>query len=237
MKTRYVTRSTFFAPLLLLALIALSGAACSTAPETGTNTNTPRADANAPAASPTITANSNANNMQGMSGMDHSMMKSSANAASAPYDLQFIDTMISHHQSAIDMARPATTKAQHDVLKHMARDIVRDQDREIGQMKQWREQWFKDKPQAMNMEMPGMTDSMKGMDMTRLNAASGNAFDLMFLDMMTPHHQGAITMAREALSRAEQPEIKQIAQQIIRAQESEIEMMNQWKAEWSGAGK
>ncbi len=200
MKISLVMRSTFFAPLLLLTLIALTGAACSTAPET--TTNTARTNAPSPAASPTMTANSNANNMQGMSGMDHSMMKSSPNAASAPYDLQFIDTMSGHHQAAIDMARPAETKAQHAELKEMARDIISDQEREISQMKGWREQWFKDKPQAMNMEMPGMMDSMKGMDMNRLNAASSNAFDLMFLDMMTPHHAGAVTMAKEALTKA-----------------------------------
>ncbi len=235
MKISLVMRSTFFAPLLLLTLIALTGAACSTAPET--TTNTARTNAPSPAASPTMTANSNANNMQGMSGMDHSMMKSSPNAASAPYDLQFIDTMSGHHQAAIDMARPAETKAQHAELKEMARDIISDQEREISQMKGWREQWFKDKPQAVNMEMPGMMDSMKGMDMNRLNAASSNAFDLMFLDMMTPHHQGAITMAREALTRAEHPEIKRLAQQIIDAQEREIAQMNKWKAAWGGAGK
>ncbi len=236
MRTLYVIRSTFFAPLLL-ALVALTGGACSTANETGTNSNTARTNANAPAASPTMTANSNANNMSGMGGMDHSTMQSSPNAASQPYDLQFIDTMTAHHQSAIDMARPAEAKAQHDVLKHMARDIVRDQEREIAQMRGWREQWYAGKPQAMNMEMPGMMDSMKGMDMNRMNAATGNAFDLMFIDMMTSHHQGAVTMAREALRRAEHPEIKRLAQAVINAQEREIEMMNTWKAEWGGAGK
>ncbi len=232
MKTSYVTRPTFFAPLLLLTLVALTGAACSTAPETATNT--ARTNANAPAASPTMTANSNANNMQGMSGMDHSMMQSSPNAASAPYDLQFIDTMSGHHQAAIEMARPAETKAQHAELKELARNIIRDQEREISQMKGWREQWFKDQPQAMNMAMPGMMDSMKGMDMTRLNAVTGNAFDLMFIDMMTPHHQGAVAMAREALTRAEHPEVKKLAQQIIDAQENEIAQMNKWKAAWGG---
>ncbi len=240
MKISSDTRSTFLAPLLLLLALALAltGASCSTAPETGANANNARTNAPAPAASPTMTANSsNTSAMPGMSGMDHSTMQSSPNAASAPYDLQFIDTMISHHQEAINMAHPAETKAQHAELKEMARNIIRDQEREISQMKQWREQWFKDKPQAMNMEMPGMMNSMKGMDMRLLNAASGNSFDLVFLDMMKPHHQGAITMAREALTRAEHPEIKRIAQQIIRAQESEIEMMNKWNAEWSGAGK
>jgi len=232
MKTSYVTRPTFFAPLLLLTLVALTGAACSTAPETATNT--ARTNANAPAASPTMTANSNANNMPGMSGMDHSMMQSSPNAASAPYDLQFLDTMSRHHQAAIEMARPAETKAQHAEVKELARNIIRDQEREISQMKGWREQWFKDQPQAMNMAMPGMMDSMKGMDMTRLNAVTGNAFDLMFIDMMTPHHQGAVAMAREALTRAEHPEVKKLAQQIIDAQENEIAQMNKWKAAWGG---
>lgn len=232
MKTSYVTRPTFFAPLLLLTLVALTGAACSTAPETATNT--ARTNANAPAASPTMAANSNANDMQGMSGMDHSMMQSSPNATSAPYDLQFIDTMSGHHQAAIEMARPAETKAQHAELKELARNIIRDQEREISQMKGWREQWFKDQPQAMNMAMPGMMDSMKGMDMTRLNAVTGNAFDLMFIDMMTPHHQGAVAMAREALTRAEHPEVKKLAQQIIDAQENEIAQMNKWKAAWGG---
>ena len=159
-------------------------------------------------------------------------MQSSPNAASQAYDLQFLDTMIAHHQGAIDMARPATTKAQHAELKRFAQKIVSDQEREIAEMKRYREEWYAGKPQAMNMEMPGMMDSMKGMDMNRMNAATGNEFDLMFIEMMTPHHAGATEMAREALKRAEHPEIKKLAQQIITAQEKEIAQMNGWKATW-----
>lgn len=235
MEINLAKRPAFLASLLLPALIALTGAACSTEPET--TTNTARTDQNSTNASPPMTANSNIGAMHDMSGMDHSMMQSAPNAASAPYDLQFIDTMSGHHQAAIEMARPAETNAQHAELKEMASHIIRDQEREISQMKGWREQWFKDQPRAMNMEMPGMMDSMKGMDMTRLNAATGNAFDLMFIDMMTPHHQGAVTMAREALTKTEHPEIKRLAQQIIDAQEREIAQMNKWKSAWGGAGK
>jgi len=39
-------------------------------------------------------------------------------------------------------------------------------------------------------------------------------------------------MAREALQRAEHPEIKRIAEQIIAAQEREITQMNGWKNAW-----
>lgn len=164
--------------------------------------------------------------------MDHANMKSSPDAARQPYDLQFIDTMTAHHQGAIEMARPAATKAQHSELKELARQIIEDQEREVAEMRRYREQWFVGRPPAVNMEMPGMLDSMKGMDMTKMNAATGNEFDLMFIDMMTPHHVGAVVMAKEALIKAEHAEIKRLAQAIIAAQEKEIAQMGKWKGSW-----
>lgn len=215
-----------------LVLAALFGAACSTVNDTNVNSNAATIRATpSPAASA-----SPADSMPGdMSGMSPGGMQSSPNAASAPYDLQFMDTMSAHHQSAIDMAKPAQTKAQHAELKELARKIVDDQQREIAQMKSWRDQWYAGKPKAVNMEMPGMMEGMKGMDMSGMDAATDNAFDLMFIDMMTQHHQAAATMAREALTRAEHPEIKKLAQQIIDAQEKEIAQMSKWKAAWGGA--
>jgi len=86
------------------------------------------------------------------------------------------------------------------------------------------------------MDMPGMMDAMKGMNMDhmkKMKTMEGADFDGMFLDMMIPHHQGAVTMAKDALNKAEHAEIKTLAQQIIDAQQKEIEMMNNWKAAWS----
>jgi len=50
--------------------------------------------------------------------------------------------------------------------------------------------------------------------MKKMEAPGGNLLDLRFLDMMTPHHQGAITMSKEALDRAEHAEIKTLANKI-----------------------
>jgi uncharacterized protein (DUF305 family) len=111
--------------------------------------------------------------------------------------------------------------------------MTADQQREINEMKRWREQWFAGKPSALNMEIAGMADSMKGMNMTRLNTASGKEFDVEFVNMMTPHHQGAVVMAREALTRSQHAEIKTLANQIIQAQEAEIQQMQNWKTQWS----
>ena len=163
-------------------------------------------------------------------------MKSDPNAASAPYDLQFLDTMSAHHQSAVDMAKMVDGKTDNAELKKFAAGIIADQNKEIAQMKEWREKWYSGKPAAKNMEMSGMMDSMKmmmGGEMKKMEDATGKAFDLMFLDMMTPHHAGATVMAKEALTKAEHPEIKTLANQIIKAQEAEIKMMSDWKAKWS----
>ena len=61
-----------------------------------------------------ITMNHNSSNMNGMNhnsmpansnhNMNMSGMKSDPNAARAPFDLQFIDTMSDHHRGAIEMA-------------------------------------------------------------------------------------------------------------------------------------
>jgi uncharacterized protein (DUF305 family) len=48
-------------------------------------------------------------------------------------------------------------------------------------------------------------------------------YDLMFIDMMIPHHEGAIDEARQALQQAEHPELKDMARNIIRSQRDEIE--------------
>jgi uncharacterized protein (DUF305 family) len=165
-------------------------------------------------------------------GMNHSNMKSDANVTSAPYDLQFIDTMTAHHQGAVDMAKMVDGKTQNPDLIKFAKQIIGDQEKEIAQMKDWREKWFKGAPRAINMEMPGMADSMK-MDMSKLSNSKDKAFDLAFIEMMIPHHDGAVSMAKEALTKSEKPEIKTLANQIIKAQEAEIKMMNEWKEKWS----
>lgn len=145
-------------------------------------------------------------------------------AASSPYELQFIDTMIVHHQEAIEMATAAENRIQDGKLKVLARSIPADQRREIEQMKAWREQWYPGAPSAENMTMPGMGGSM--MDMSHMKTmGAGPAYDAMFIDMMIPHHQGAVQMGENALAKAERIEIKELSKKIIDAQTREIELM------------
>ena len=52
--------------------------------------------------------------------------------------------------------------------------------------------------------------------------------DVDFIKGMIPHHQGAIDMAKVVLEHGKDPETRQLAKSIIKAQEAEIAMMNTW---------
>lgn len=52
--------------------------------------------------------------------------------------------------------------------------------------------------------------------------------DVAFVAGMIPHHQGAIDMAKIELKYGKDPEIRALAEQVIKAQEQEIEFMKKW---------
>lgn len=57
------------------------------------------------------------------------------------FDKAFISSMIDHHQSAVDMAKLATTNAKHEEIKQLSTTIISAQNTEIGQMKMWQTEW------------------------------------------------------------------------------------------------
>lgn len=84
---------------------------------------------------------------------------------------------------------------------------------------------------------PGMSHGGHGMDHAGMNHAMdlGSAdaeYDLRFIDAMIPHHQGAVEMAKAAKQNSKRPEIRTLAEQIIQAQDQEINQMQQWRKAW-----
>lgn len=167
-----------------------------------------------------------------------------AKTTDAPYDLHYIDMMIEHHQMGINMAKMAQNKASHAELKDLATKMVEDQQKDSDQLQKWRDEWYAGQPKSDHMNMPGMSKSdhakMKGMsgmnmqqmDMSKLEAASGNDFDLMFIDMIVPHHQMAIDMSRDALKKAQHAPLKSFARTTIDKQQKEKTQLSKRRAAW-----
>lgn len=77
----------------------------------------------------------------------------------------------------------------------------------------------------------GLYDAVMGkMHKAMMEAKQTGDADIDFVTGMIPHHQGAIDMAKIVLEKGKNPEIKKLAEGIIKAQESEIKMMNEWLA-------
>ena len=171
-----------------------------------------------------------------------------AQGAAAPFDQQFIDMMVPHHQGAVEMAKIAQQRAQKPEIKAMAADIITAQDAEITQMKGWRKAWFGSDQTPPMSKMPmveGMSSAAHGghgagttMDMAADVEALRQApepFDRAFIDAMIPHHESAIDASKAAATRAQHPEIKKLAADIVTAQEREIAQMKEWRRAWYGS--
>ncbi len=61
-----------------------------------------------------------------------------------PFDRAFIDLMVPHHESAVEVARLAEQHATRTEVKQLAQAIAESQQREIDQLRHWRQSWFGD---------------------------------------------------------------------------------------------
>jgi uncharacterized protein (DUF305 family) len=59
-------------------------------------------------------------------------------------------------------------------------------------------------------------------------------YEKRFIDMMIPHHEGAILMAQDALKNATKPELKKMAEKMIEDQSKEIKMLKEYRMQWYG---
>lgn len=149
-------------------------------------------------------------------------------------DVKFAQDMIVHHRGAISMAKLAGSRAKNADVKALAGKIEAAQGPEIATMSSWLKNWGKDVPKddmKGGMDHGGAASAMPGMmteqAMAALEKASGADFDKMFLEMMTKHHDGAITMAKDEQAGGQDTSAKDLAGKIIADQTAEIATMRE----------
>lgn len=163
------------------------------------------------------------------------MTDGSSNTAS--FDRAFIDAMVPHHRSAIEMAKAAQAAGlMHPVLMKIARNIVTSQQAEIDKMLAWRKAWYGSSTLSSDTSALGMSQTEMGMMGKASALDKAKDVDATFASMMSAHHKGAIAMANMALDKAEHPQIKTLARQIIAAQKRELGEMKPYAHSSSMSG-
>ena len=170
---------------------------------------------------------------ESMTAMHEEMMKGMA--YNDP-DTAFAQGMLGHHIGAVDMAQIELKYGTDDEMRKLAQDIIDAQQSEIQQMKAW----LADHPDAT--EPTADTKAMQqayadGMDAMHGDMMLGIADpvpDMAFARGMLPHHIGAVDMAKVQLKYGKDTKMRKLAQDIIDAQQPEIEQMQNWIAAHKG---
>lgn len=153
-------------------------------------------------------------------------------------DVVFMQSMIVHHQQAVDMAALVEDRTNTSETLAVAGRIDASQEDEIDFMRGW----LSDRSEPLDMAGMGHAahSGMVGMatpeQLAALEAARGTNFDRLFLEMMVRHHQGAITMVEELHSQrgtAADPVMYEFTSEVVNDQNAEIERMNAFLASLS----
>ena len=149
-------------------------------------------------------------------------------------DVGFARDMSLHHEQAVQMAALVYDRSDDPAVRLLAFDILTTQQGQIGIMSGWLDAWgvpwTTTGPRMAWMGMPteGLMPGMATAEqLADLRAAEGTAADVLFLQLMIPHHVGGVSMANEAASQAEQPSVRQLATAMAEAQTSESGYMNE----------
>lgn len=156
--------------------------------------------------------------------MGHSPMAAMIADKSGPeFEAAFLAMMIHHHKGGAPMWNLAAQKSKNETILSLQKKTVPKEEKEIEQMRSWLKEWHNKTPE--DFKEPEESKKMMEKDMAELQAASGKEFDALFAKKMAHHHMGAIEMADMAAQKAAHAEVKQLAQEISKAQSSDKERL------------
>ncbi|MFD7505202.1 DUF305 domain-containing protein [Streptomyces sp. NPDC059850] len=164
----------------------------------------------------------------------------------------FARDMSTHHQQAVELSLIVRDQTDDEDVRRLAFDILTAQATERGILQGWLDRWGLDRA-SEDAPMTWMKDaegqgmdhgSMKGMDhaykphdgslmpgmatnteLDKLRDAKGKAAEVLYLKLMTAHHKGGVAMAEGAVELVTDPTEKQLATSMVKAQQSEIQLM------------
>ena len=152
-------------------------------------------------------------------------MSKAGNLADA--DTAFAKGMIPHHIGAVEMAKVQLEFGKDETMRKLAQAIIDGQQSEIDLMNAWLagKDTTTQNPQAPHAKAYAAGKAQHEAMMAAINEPNP---DVAFAKAMIPHHQGAVEMAKVQLQFGKDEKMKKLAQDLIKAQEPEIKLMQDW---------
>lgn len=163
----------------------------------------------------------------------------SATPSTDSADAGFARDMAVHHQQAVEMSFVVRDRTDDEGIRRLAYDIANTQANQRGMLLGWLNLWglpiasgdepmgWMDMPASPSPDhdgalMPGMATKS---EIKRLGELSGKDAEIFYLQLMTDHHKGGVHMAQGCVERCVVGVEKRLAQGMVDAQESEIDLM------------
>ncbi|WP_133271147.1 DUF305 domain-containing protein [Hymenobacter radiodurans] len=168
-----------------------------------------------------------------MASMNEMMRKMEAIPMKGNTDHDFAHHMLEHHRGAVAMADIELRDGKDATMRQMAEKIKADQQKEIAELEAVATR-LDNAPTNYKPTDPTdpftskMKASMDGM-MQNMQKPVADP-DMNFNMMMTVHHQSAVDMAQAELAHGKDTKLKEMAQQMIAAQQKEIQQFKDWHA-------
>ncbi len=147
-------------------------------------------------------------------------------------DTAFAKGMLGHHRGAVDMAKIELKYGTDETMRKLAQDIIDSQQLEIDILNKWlasHPDAPKPKPNTEAMQ-EAYAKGMNTMHSDMMLGIAEPVADMAFARGMLPHHIGAVDMAKVQLQYGTDEEMRKLAQEIIDAQQPEIELIQNWIA-------
>jgi uncharacterized protein (DUF305 family) len=154
-------------------------------------------------------------------------------------DAGFARDMAVHHQQAVEMSYIVRDRTKNPEVRRLAYDIAQTQANQRGMLLGWLDLWGLPKVSAkppmawMGMgDMPERGDGslMPGMatntELRKLQTLNGKQAEIFYLQLMTDHHKGGIHMAEGCVAKCTVGVEKRLAQGMVDAQQSELQVMD-----------
>ena len=153
-------------------------------------------------------------------------------------DAGFARDMAVHHQQAVEMSYIVRDRTKNAEVRSLAYDIAQTQANQRGMLLGWLDLWALPKVSSdAPMTWMGMGDMASGKDgalmpgmatnteLKKLGTLSGKQAEIFYLQLMTDHHKGGIHMAEGCVEKCTVGVEKRLAQGMVDAQQSEIDLM------------